>query len=236
VQKLINFHDPSKNVKSIVIKAIWAASDLDDHTSPAEVKLLSVHDNVVNLQVDGWKHLLFVAGPNLEAGPATVNLSGPDFAFFKDCIAKSKGGRYQCGALSVNGLTDKKSLNKNLELNWRKSIRKSFATLFTGEPDWLNVKKALQDYRCLLAEVKFVGAAGALLGLPGGEDYFRDHIIEYFPPLVEALLQNNRHKFALCAKNLVGLGRGLTPTGDDLLHGLLIAYYCSESKNGLRIQ
>lgn len=213
-----------KGTGVINLEVTWAAADLDEHSRPAMVKLLSVHEKVVNLQVDGWKHLLFVAGPKLEAGPATVSLPEHDFAFFKDYIAKSESGRYQCGVLSITAMADESSIYKSLELSWLKSNRKSFAPFFIRGTNRHTVKKALRDYRSLLAEVKSAGAAGALLDLPGGEDYFRQQIAENFPPLVEALLQNNRQNFNLHAKKLVGLGRGLTPTGDDLLHGLLITY------------
>ena len=224
MRKPINNPDISKGAKNINLEVTWVAADLDEHTRPAKVRLLSFYENVVNLQVDGWKHLLFVAGPNLEAGPATVSLPEPDFAFFKDYVAKSEGGRYQCGILSITAMAGESSIYKGLELSWLKSNRKSFAPFFIKETNRHAVKKALLDYRSLLAKVKSPGAAGALLGLPGGEDYFRLQIAENFPPLVEALLQNNRQNFNLHAKKLVGLGRGLTPTGDDLLHGLLITY------------
>ncbi len=221
-----------KGTGIINLEATWAAVDLDEHTRPAKVKLLSVHDNVVNLQVDGWKHLLFVAGPDLEAGPAAVSLPEPDFAYFKNCIVKTECGRYQCGVLSVTAMTGESSTCQGLELKWRKSSRKSFAPLFIREPNRLNAKKALHDYRRLLAEIEPSGAAGVLLGLPGSEDYFRQYIAENFPPLVEALLQNNRHEFNRYAGNIIGLGRGLTPTGDDLLHGLLITYCYMVNQNG----
>jgi len=226
--------DILKSTEIVNLEAGWAAVDLDEHTRPAEVQLLSLHNNVVNLQVDGWKHLLFIAGPNLEAGPATICLGEDDFALFKDYIAIKKGGFYQCSTLSINSSIDKNSINKRLELNWRKSSRKSFAPLFLGKPNRLTVKKTLHDYRCLLTDIKTVGSTGVLLKLPGGEDYFRRQIVENFPSLVEALLHNNRNKFKRYAKKIIGLGRGLTPAGDDLLHGLLITYRCFVNRDGLR--
>ncbi|HHX86965.1 MAG TPA: DUF2877 domain-containing protein, partial [Firmicutes bacterium] len=61
----------------------------------------------------------------------------------------------------------------------------------------------------------------------GGESYFRTEIMNNFPPLVEAAHTGKRQEFAVASRRLSGLGRGATPTGDDLIHGALIAcrYY-----------
>jgi hypothetical protein len=216
--------DTPKSTGVINLEAVWASVDLDEHTKPAKIKLLSVHDKVVNFQVDGWKHLLFVAGPNLEAGPASVTLYESDFIFFKRIIAKIKSGTYQKGYLLINNQASETADDENIRLNWRNSFRKSFSLDASKQLNRQLIKQALHDYKLMLADSNSVGSAGILLGLPGGEEYFREQIFENFPPLVEALLQGNRHEFKRCAGRLIGLGRGLTPTGDDLLHGLLLAY------------
>lgn len=206
-------------------KAIWAAVDLDEHTRPAKVKLLSVHDNVINLQVDGWKHLLFVVRPVLEAGPATIALQDSDFIFFKKRIVKSKVGEYKRGCLSVTEMTAGSNLNIILELKWQEGVRKSFVPLFLRDCDRALIRKALREYCDMLRGIKLPGSSAVLLGLPGGETYFRNLIAENFPPLVEALLSCSQDSFLNYSNELVGMGRGLTPTGDDLLHGALITVY-----------
>jgi hypothetical protein len=216
--------DTRKISKNINIEAVWASVDLDEHTKAAEVKLISVHDNVVNLQVDGWRHLLFVAGPNLEAGPASIALEEPDFSYFKNSIAKIKRITYRDGCLLITDRTSETPGHEFIRLTWRNSVRKSFSLHILKPPNQQLIKKALHDYKLMLAAAEPVHSAGILLGLSGGEKYFREQISENFPSLVEALLQDNRHEFKRYAKNLIGLGRGLTPTGDDLMHGLLIAY------------
>jgi hypothetical protein len=216
--------DTPESTGGIILEAVCAAADLDEQTKPAEVKLLSVHDKVINLQVDGWEHLLFIAGPMLEAGPASVILDESDFTYFKDSITKIKSGSYRQGYLLITDRVSGTNGDAIIRLNWQNSVRNIFSIHVSKQPDRQLIKQALHDYKLMLAEIEDVGSAGILLGLPGGEKYFREKIYESFPLLGEALLQGNRHQFNSCAGQIIGLGRGLTPTGDDLMHGLLLAY------------
>ena len=67
-------------------------------------------------------------------------------------------------------------------------------------------------------------AAAILLGLDGGEPYFREKFITNFPQFVAALIEGNEADLIHYSQNIL-LGRGSTPTGDDLVCGELAGRY-----------
>jgi hypothetical protein len=62
----------------------------------------------------------------------------------------------------------------------------------------------------------------------GGIDrsgYFGDRFQTHFPQLVASLQHADGPGFARSCQQLIGLGPGSSPTGDDLIHGALIAHH-----------
>jgi hypothetical protein len=201
------------------ILAIWYAADLDHYAEDSGFNLVSINKKVFCLQVQTWKHLLILAEPSLEAGPATIALAKDDFSKLKVCLDQNSQGRYKKGSLIIN------SENEALRLSWRKSISKAFSPAHFLITDKLLIRNTLDTYRAILAELKLPSSATVLLEMKGGDDYFRQQIAHNYPPLVESLLSHNKTAFIKYSRRLVGMGRGLTPTGDDLLHGALVTFH-----------
>ncbi len=201
------------------IEAIWHATDLQDYTDSSSFILVSVHDHAINLQVASWKHLLIIADPFLEKGPATICLKSDDFALFRAHLAEISGGSFNPGQLEL------KSRNMTLRLDWRECRPVSFTPIHYENFDRKSTDNALLEYRSLLSKKPIPTAAAVLLGLPGGEAFFRQQINKYIPVLIKAILIGNWQEFLVNCRNIIGMGRGLTPTGDDLIHGALVAFH-----------
>jgi hypothetical protein len=199
--------------------AIWYAADLDHYSGDSGFNLVSINKKVFCLQVQAWKHLLIIAESSLESGPATIALANDDFLKLKACLNKNSRGLYKKGSLLI------KNENEVLRLSWRKSITKAFSPAHFIHTDKLLIRSTLDTYRAILAEMELSSSATVLLEMKGGEDYFRQQIAHNYPLLVESLLSHNKEAFIKYSRRLVGMGRGLTPTGDDLLHGALVTFH-----------
>ncbi|MBW6462558.1 MAG: DUF2877 domain-containing protein [Firmicutes bacterium] len=124
------------------------------------------------------------------------------------------------------------SEDETVSINWRKSENRSFSPIMFNNPERVLINKSLSFYKNILAEIHLPTAAAVLLGLPGGESYFRHEIADNFPLLADALLHQDKQAFIEYSHKIAGMGRGLTPTGDDLLHGALIAsHYFADNLN-----
>ena len=217
--------------KTGVIKAQWYATDLKEYCERRELSILSTHDNVINFEVEGWPHLLIVADQSLEKGPATIGISSTDFHAFSKMIGSITAGSYEPGKLTVHS----KTRGKTIVVNWRDGKSISFAAYFTAPPDQFKVNFAVDYYFHLLKIIDIPTASAVLLGRPGGEEYFRQQIKMHIPPLIKSLIKQKGQDFLQNCRNIIGMGRGLTPTGDDLIHCALIAYHCfSLDKNFIR--
>lgn len=198
----------------------WHAADLEIYKHHSCFKVVSSHEKVINLQVEGWHNLLFIADSSLEAGPATIALEDADFAFFSLYLAKHhKGGLFTGNCLLIP------YGNEELTLNWREGAVETFSPVFFKTIDSNLIRKSLEEYRLMLAKIHLSSPASVLLKLQGGDGYFRQQIANSYPLMVEALLSHSRQALIKFSRNLIGMGRGLTPTGDDLLHGALVAYH-----------
>jgi hypothetical protein len=213
----------------IIIKAEWFASDLRDYRSDFPISLLSSHRQVVNMLVDGWRHLLAISSPSLYKGPAAIGLSLEDLNSYKRLLNDCSEVWFSPGIIKVCGQ------ESNLIINWTDSPCVSFAPPVSPCVDLIGnspsasgrIHRSLQGLRQHLSEISGVSSSAVLLGMEGGEEYFRMEIVESFPSLVNSALTGNQEEFRSYCLRLVGLGHGSTPTGDDLIHGALIAcrYY-----------
>lgn len=163
--------------------------------------------------------MLLIAGTSLEAGPATIALEDDDFVFFSHYLAKHKGGLFTQNCLFIAYGSER------LTLNWREGAAKTFSPVYFKTWDSSLITKSLEEYRLMLAKIQLPSSASVLMEMQGGDDYFRQLIFKSYPLLVEAFLNHNRQALIKNSRNLIGMGRGLTPTGDDLLHGALVAYH-----------
>ncbi len=210
--------------ESKFIVARWFAGDLTDYRSAHPLRVLSVHRQVINLAVNGWPHLLTLSSPALYKGPAAICLEEEDFFACKDQINRLATGRFQPGNLTFS------EKRHSLTIDWTNSPPCSFAPPLLPGFNPLIINRSLELLLSRISREKNPSASAALLEIEGGESYFRDALMSSFPLLLDSLLaggQRGQEQFATNCRRLCGLGKGSTPTGDDLIHGALIAcrYY-----------
>jgi len=121
-----------------------------------------------------------------------------------------------------------------MTINRGREMLISFAPVFTSYLTDPKVVKALNFYLSLLKSIELRTSAAVLLNRPGGEEYFRNAIKKNVPDLINALIDQKRQELIKSCRNISGMGHGLTPTGDDLIHGVFIAY--SALVNGRRVK
>lgn len=99
----------------------------------------------------------------------------------------------------------------------------------TAEEFWIRVKKTSQQLVLIKGDHGFT----SLLPLvythdPSTVEPSLGHIWEHIQGLKISLLEKDTNSFLINAKNLISYGRGLTPSGDDFLCGLV---YCLRRKD-----
>lgn len=201
------------------LKADWHACDLYCYDDDFTFRLVSVHDHVVNLQVESWPHLLIVGDSTLEQGPAAIGLAYDDFSLFKSIFTEEIHGKFSRNCLEIS------SKNQICSLFWRDGRAISFAPQRYASLESCAVKRAVTEYRKLILKKPLPTAAAVLFDLPGGDRYFRQNIKISYPEMVDAIIQKRKHDLLRHCRNLAGMGKGLTPTGDDLIHGALLAFH-----------
>jgi len=160
--------------------------------------------------------MLIVADPFLEQGPAMVCLSNSDFALLKQYRPGIVRGSFNRDYLEL------RTENQVIKVQWRDSKPVSFVSKRYDNIDSSILKSAVLFYKNILSKEQLQSPAAVLLDLPGGESHFRQEINTYFPLLIEALLQNRGQEFLELCQKFIGMGHGLTTTGDDLIHGALV--------------
>jgi hypothetical protein len=197
----------------------WFALDLDEYAAEAPLRVLSVHPQAINLQVDGWPHLLLLAGPRLERGPAAVGLDESGFEMLRFSLRPGTAGFFEPGLIRLTGA------GQEMCITWRERPAVSFAPPClpaVEEPERL--RATLERYRQWLPRTGVDSSSSVLFNLPGGEEYFRNAIRDTFPPVIFALLKQNKQDFECSCRKLIGMGRGATPAGDDLIYGASVAH------------
>lgn len=208
------------------IKADWFADDLGQYRDQYSLNVLSAHKHVINFQVDRWPHLLMVADPELERGPATIGLGKKDFLLVSRAVHEMHKGFFNQSQIIFK-------INKGqIIINWRDGNLISFTPFNIKPLDYSNIHSAVKKCLRILRQCDVPSASAVLLNINGGDNYFRRIIYKNFPPLVYSLMNEDVKLLMKYCSRLVGLGKGLTPTGDDLIHGALIGYhYLITAKN-----
>lgn len=204
-------------VAKTMIRAVWHADDLKRYKNEYNFQVLSFHDHAINLRVTPWKHLLIIADPFLEQGPSMICLSNTDFELLKQYRSGVIRGSFNQDYLEL------RTENQVIELQWRESKPVYFASRSYDNIDFSVLKSAVFFYKNILSKEHLQSPAAVLFNFPGGDSLIRQEINKYFPLLVEALLQNRGQDFLYLCRKFIGLGHGLTPAGDDLIHGALVA-------------
>ncbi|NLC51403.1 MAG: DUF2877 domain-containing protein, partial [Firmicutes bacterium] len=187
-------------------------------------QVLSVHAAIVNLRVKDWPYLFMVASPLAGYGPAVVGLDEAIFFLFSSFADKYRKGFVRPNSLLIGE-------EEKLLLTWENALSYSFAppSLIKTAPK--NIKQSVACYKKWLGEKDIASASAVLLNKKAGEDFFRKQILEFFPGLVQALQANDVSFFLDRCQKLVGLGRGSSPTADDLIFGALVScHYLSSAR------
>ena len=198
--------------------ASWAARDLFDRDGSVSLRVISTHDHVMNLWAEEWGHMFMFADPEMYRGPASIGLRTKDFQALKNCVrpgdaAFFRDGRiefYDKGVIKVSLSAAERiffSVPPNVEIH---------ATSLEAAPVRIAMSELAAPHlcSCLLADGCGVVA-----------DPFVETMTSEFPYLIQSLAQGSQQAFESAASALVGLGCGSTPTGDDLIHGALIALH-----------
>lgn len=200
-----------------VYEAQWWARDLAVYRRLRKISVLSVHDLVINLRVEGWRHLLMVAAPFTWRGPATIGLTRESFRDFSRVAYPGQEGGIGPGILRLNAnnvATICLSAGKDL----------SFAPGKLQTAGTTAVKTLLREVKASLLAAGGDTSSSVLIGGLAGEPFFRERIREGFPKLLCAMAAGDRAGFYAACVSLAGLGRGSTPSGDDLVCGALLTY------------
>jgi hypothetical protein len=206
-------------------EADWYAADLDSCRTRSKITRLSLHDHVINFRVESWPHLLMVADSQLEKGPATVGCSDHVFSQFAGITRDMNSGWFERFNITLSGP------NGESCLNWCTAELLSFSLPKISGFDRATLLKTVEAYLFMLRTMAQQSAAAVLLGIPGGDHYFRQEISYNLPHLLNALITASEKDFIKACRNLIGMGKGFSPTGDDLVHGALLACHCYMNDN-----
>ncbi len=204
------------NIRYATINSRWFANDLDYFESGSEFKVLSVHKDVINLGSAKYPRMLMVAVEGPVRGPSTIGLAANDFLNLVSLISE-----IDCFLLEKDRLIITGSVFE-ITLDFSCGERLFFKLDDQNKENYFETVENYLLYIEILRSWPSPGASAALLNLPGGEEYFRNKLKTNYPYLVQSLLKADDEEFLNRCRKIIGMGRGLTPTGDDLIHGALI--------------
>lgn len=201
------------------LEALWYSADLEKYRSKNEFTVLSIHEHVINLEVRTWPHLLIVADPSVEKGPATIGLSKSDFSIFVNTLNYMEHGWHSPSGIVISNRGSATAIKRN------KNKSLSFSPVRFKSLDNKKIDFSTETYLDILRKKNPGTASAVLLGSAGSDKYFREEIGKTFPELISSLLDLKENSFLSSCRKLIGLGRGFSPTGDDLICGALLAFH-----------
>ncbi|MDW7740115.1 MAG: DUF2877 domain-containing protein [Bacillota bacterium] len=203
----------------IELNSEWFDIDLCYVNRNYVLELHSYFKHAINFKVEEWPIMLVVTDMETGRGPSAIGLKNQDFARFLRIIKLSERIYLKERQLFITGG------NNILQLNWREGNPVSFAPVYKNTP-LRTLLRSSNLYAEMLKRIEIPSPAAVLLDYPGGEIYFRRIIADNFRLVILNIIEGNWTGSVEYIRNLSGLGRGLTPTGDDLIHSAFIcAHY-----------
>ncbi len=243
----IGTQNPKKHSNNFYHQIQWYSKNLALNTQSIEIdSLLTLHDRVINFTRKKHGEVLSVAHPFIYKGPSTVGVSS--YAF-KQVTNALKSGALKSGILSGNQLTlayknippQYFSLHHALSLSFHvesainpnikdKKINAQIDYIYQRlELTREKLKRSCDiDSRIVFASnISNSDSTSPNQHAPGA-GFFQSQFKKHFPRLVIKLLENKNNNnldsdWRNQADQLIGLGRGTTPSGDDMIHGCFIA-------------
>lgn len=196
-----------------------------DNTSTT-LRVLSVHDHVVNFAAEAWPHLFMLCDSSVHRGPASVGLSRHQFHMLLDILDSPQSCRIDAGEVHIVGVHGSLSiLLSGPKISFYPPLPPGKGNM----PCFADLEQALPCLQKLaqgrLCSVLFDNALAYHSGEQAEGLDFGTPIRAAFPQVLDALLDNDMAALDYWAGRMVGLGFGSTPTGDDLLHGALVAWH-----------
>jgi hypothetical protein len=161
-----------------------------------------------------------VADDELEKGPATIGVGKSAFNYLRTMLKPITTGYYEAGFVVIN-INNEES---ETIINRCNGKNISFAPVINNSHDNKQVLAATDFYLSLLKRINLPTPSAVLLDQPGGEEYFRILIAKSFPGIITALIRQDKQELIKYCRTISGMGHGLTPTGDDLIHGVFVVY------------
>ncbi len=162
--------------------------------------------------------MVILADPEIFKGPASAGLDGLDFKTLQGSVQPDDAACFRDGGMEFCGNT-----GIRVSLNAAELI--VFSVPHNVDCDAAAIESA--SVRDLMAELAAPHLCSCLLNdnCSSADDPFAETIRREFPRLLQSLAQGDQTQFEQACSSLVGLGCGSTPTGDDLIHGALIALH-----------
>ena len=186
----------------------------------------SVFRRACNMQT-GAGELLTLLASDLGNQPHGIRLAAP-FSAFSGRLRPGQDAVVEGGALRVPAAGFTADFSR--AAIWNGTLDAASTVLRgTGEPN--QISPALREVRAILREhAPAQGIASLLKGsegnLPALERALAARLMRILPALAHATRARDAEAVAAAAAGLVGLGVGLTPSGDDFLVGYVAALRC----------
>jgi hypothetical protein len=158
-----------------------------------------------------------VAAPVTWRGPAAIGLTKRSFRDFGRAVHPGLEGRYERGTVRFY-----ENHEVSIGLGAGKDI--SFAPGVLPAVGTAAIRSVLPEVKASLLAAGCDISSSVLIGGLSGEGFFRERIKESFPRLLQSIAIGDCDGFNTVCADLVGLGRGSTPSGDDLVCGALLTY------------
>ncbi len=198
------------------LNAVWAAADLESYSGCYSMNLLSLYEHVANFQIAGWPHLFFIGDQQLARGPASIGITAQDFRKFKDLLRSGNSTTFEDGRVIYE------MPETSIIVDRRGGEKKSFAPVFNIHKNNMEISPAVDYYLAELKDIYFTSPSAVLLDRPGGCKYHRQAFNEHYPALIQSLVELDKKEIVKNCRSICGMGYGLTPTGDDLIHAAFV--------------
>jgi hypothetical protein len=183
-------------------------------------------ESAMNLRVDGRRFLVTLLGPEADDQPQGIRLASHE-RFDAWPVRPGDPGRRAGDRLVFGGV----AMNERLVVDLTPAVVMGRWEPVKLEPRDAAWGAAWAECACRLeARQEREGAALRLAALRGGAapaDALGERLAGAGRALGDGIRARNVDSAALAAARMIGLGTGLTPSGDDFLCGLMAALWCT---------